>query len=171
MLPQTTAPFDMVSGEGCEASKEKMFELQDIMLQMPQAPGMNTAHHFAGGMYCRRIEIPRGTTIVSKVHKTEHLFIGCVGELQVAGQGQNYTIRPGDIVPSPIGTKRIVHALTDVVVLTIHKTDRLVADEGLEDELIETDAIAQYDVNNQPKPGVLVHTPNPIELETLSWHG
>ena len=109
-------------------SMEQMMALQEVMLEMPQAPGMETTHHFAGGMYCRKIVIPKDTIVVSKVHKTEHLFIGCVGELQVAGQGETYIIRPGDIVPSPVGTKRVVHALTDVVVLTVHKTDKLVAD-------------------------------------------
>jgi quercetin dioxygenase-like cupin family protein len=107
-------------------------------------------------MYCRRIEIPKGTVVVSKVHKTDHFFIGCVGELEVAGQGETYIIRPGDIVPSPVGVKRVVLALTDVVVLTVHKTDKTVADGKLEEEMIETDALSKYDVNNQPKPGVLV---------------
>jgi len=146
-------------------SMEQMMALQEVMLEMPQAPGMETTHHFAGGMYCRKIVIPKDTIVVSKVHKTEHLFIGCVGELQVAGQGETYIIRPGDIVPSPVGTKRVVHALTDVVVLTVHKTDKLVADEELEAELIEVDPLAKYDVNNQPKPGALVGTPDLNKLE------
>lgn len=148
-----------------KVSMEQMLALQETMLALPQAPGMDTTHHFAGGMYCRKIVIPKDTVVVSKVHKTEHFFIGCVGELQVAGQGETYIIRPGDIVPSPVGTKRVVHALTDVVVLTVHKTDRLVADEELEAELIEADPLAKYDVNNQPKPGVLVGTPDLNKLE------
>ena len=148
-----------------EVSMEQMLALQEIMLKMPQAPGMETTHHFAGGMYCRKIVIPKDTVVVSKVHKTEHLFIGCVGELQVAGQGETYIIRPGDVVPSPVGTKRVVHALTDVVVLTVHKTDKLVADDELEAEIIEIDPLSKYDVNNQPKPGVLVGTPTLNKLE------
>ncbi len=60
------------------------------------------------------------------------------------------------MVPSPVGVKRVVLALTDVVVLTVHKTDKTVADGKLEEEMIETDALSKYDVNNQPKPGVLV---------------
>lgn len=147
------------------ATRDQVMALQELMLQMPQAPGMDTSHHFAGGMYCRKIAIPRGTIIVSKVHKTEHFFIGCVGELQVAGQGETYTIKPGDIVPSPVGTKRVVFALTDVVVLTVHKTDHKTADEGLEEDLMEIDPLSQYDVNNQPKPGVLVGAPGLQELE------
>lgn len=147
------------------ATRDQVMALQQVMLDMPQAPGMDTTHHFAGGMYCRKIKIPRGTVVVSKVHKTEHFFIGCEGELQVAGQGETYTIRPGDVVPSPVGTKRVVYALSDVVVLTVHKTDRTVADDELEAELVEVDPLSKYDVNNQPKPGVLVYAPKKAGLE------
>lgn len=128
--------------------------LHAIMLQMPQAPGMKTEHAFAGGMYCRRIEIPAGIAIVSKVHKTEHLFIGVSGHLQVAGQGPTYILGPGDVIPSPVGTKRAVLALTDVVCMTIHKTE-LTSVDGLEEELMEVDKASLYDFNNQPKAGVL----------------
>jgi quercetin dioxygenase-like cupin family protein len=115
---------------------------------------MKTEHTFAGGMYCRRLEIPAGTAIVSKVHKTEHLFIGVSGQLQVAGQGPTYILGPGDVVPSPVGTKRAVFALTDVIVITVHKTE-LTSIDGLEDELMEASEDSLYDINNQPKAGVL----------------
>jgi len=143
---------------------DKVSELENILRTMPQAPGMDTEHWFAGGMYCRRISIPKDTLIVSKVHKTEHLFIGCVGELHVAGQGENFIIGPGDIVPSPVGTKRVVYAMTDVVVLTVHKTNHTEASEELEQEIVEPDESSLFDFNNQPKPGVLVGTPT-IKLE------
>ncbi len=145
---------EISNSEVSRATRESIDRMQTVMSKMPQAPGMDTTHFFAGGMYCRRIAIPAGNVIVSKTHKTEHLFIGCVGELAVAGQGENYILRPGDVMPSPVGTKRAVTALSDVVVMTIHKTDITSVDE-LEAELME-DGFSMYDVNNQPKPDVLV---------------
>jgi quercetin dioxygenase-like cupin family protein len=146
------------------ATRESVEALQSAMVELPQAPGMDTTHFFGGGMYCRRIAIPAGRIIVSKVHSTEHMFVGCVGELMVAGQGENYTLRPGDVVVSPIGTKRVVFSVTDVVVMTVHKTDKTsVAD--LEEELMSDDGRSLYDVNNQPKPGVLVNSTPTINLE------
>ena len=156
-LPDTTTNLTITS--------DQVAALQGVMMKMPQAPGMETGHSFAGGMYCRKIFIPRGTVVVSRVHKTEHFFIGCVGELHVAGQGENYVIRPGDVVPSPVGTKRVVFAMTDVVVLTVHKTDKTTADADLENEMVEPDASSMYDVNNQPKPGVLTSAPVADQLE------
>ena len=145
--------------------KEKIRLLQKTMALMPQAPNMFTSHFFAGGMYCRRMEIPYSTIIVSKVHKTEHLFIGCSGELQVAGQGDTYTLRSGDVKESAIGTKRLVVALTDVVVMTIHRTG-LISLDGLEEELMRDEGAALYDINNNPKDGILVSNPmKPISKE------
>lgn len=146
------------------ATRDDVEALQSAMTQLPQAPGMTTAHFFGGGMYCRRIAIPAGRIIVSKVHSTEHMFIGCVGELLVAGQGENYTLRPGDVVVSPVGTKRVVFSVTDVVVMTVHKTDRISVD-NLEEELMSDDGLSLYDVNNQPKVGVLVQSSTPPTLE------
>lgn len=147
-------------------TRSRIDDLQAAMAEMPQAPGMDTDHFFAGGMYCRRIHIPAGTAIVSKVHKTEHLFVGCIGELKVVGQGENYVLRAGDIVPSAVGTKRAVYALSDVVCLTIHKTD-LTSVDGLEEALMEEDRLSLYDVNNQPKQGVLVSSTQ----ENQKWLG
>lgn len=135
-------------------SQDRIRDLREAMTSMPQAPGMQTHHFFAGGMYCRRIHIPHGYLIVSKIHKTEHLFIGCSGELQVAGQGETYILRAGDVIPSAIGTCRAVLALSDVICMTVHKTDTTDF-AALEAEMVEAGG-ALYDVNNQPKPGVLV---------------
>jgi quercetin dioxygenase-like cupin family protein len=146
------------------ATRESVEELQSAMVELPQAPGMDTTHFFGGGMYCRRIAIPAGRVIVSKVHSTEHMFIGCVGELMVAGQGENYTLRPGDVIVSPIGTKRVVFSVTDVVVMTVHKTDKTSVDD-LEEELMHDDGRSLYDVNNQPKPGVLISSTPITNLE------
>lgn len=123
-------------------------------MELPQAPGMDTTHTIAGGMYCRRISIPAGVAIVSKVHKTEHLFIGCAGQLRVVGQGDSYILGPGDVIPSPVGTKRAVYAITDVIAMTVHRTDSESID-NLESELMECDEPSLYGFDNQPKPGVL----------------
>ena len=55
-------------------------------------------------------------------------------------------------------------ALTDVVVMTIHRTD-VESVEQLEADLMEDDGLSLYDVNNQPKPGVLVSQAGKDALE------
>jgi hypothetical protein len=145
--------------------RERIEDLQRALAQVPQDTGngesnMETQHAFAGGMYCRRFFIPAGMLIVSKVHKTEHLFIGCSGRLVVVGQGERFVLTSGGVVPSPVGTKRVVFSETDCVVMTVHKTDVTnVAD--LEAEIMEPDPLSLFDVNNQPKTGTLVRERQP----------
>lgn len=141
-------------------TRERIEDLQRAMSDVPQDTGngvshMETQHAFAGGMYCRRFFIPAGMLIVSKVHKTEHLFIGCSGRLVVVGQGERFVLTSGGVVPSPVGTKRVVLSETDCVVMTVHKTDVTEVDD-LESELMEADPLSLFDVNNKPKAGVLV---------------
>jgi mannose-6-phosphate isomerase-like protein (cupin superfamily) len=139
--------------------QDKISAFFDVLRSMPQAPAFKTEHTFHNGMYCRKMHIPRGSVIVSKVHRTEHLFIGCVGELEVAGEGESYVIRPGDIVCSAVGTRRAVFALTDVVVMTIHRTNVCSVDQ-IESELMEPCENSAYDVDNTPKAGVICHDAN-----------
>lgn len=138
-----------------KTTAEQINYLQDFMMEMPQAPAFNTTHHFHGGMYCRRMVIPAGSVIVSKKHKTNHLFIGCSGLLKVSGEGETYVLDAGSVILSKIGTKRAVLALTDVVCMTVHVTDKTSTD-GLEEELVDDEGKSLYDIDNAPKEGVLV---------------
>lgn len=141
----------------CVVSREKVLELQKAMSVLPQHPGFETKHIFCGGMYCRWMIIPAGSIIVGKEHKTDHFFIGCVGELEVYGQGESYILAPGNVIPSLAGTKRVVRARTDFIGMVIHRTDQTEANESLERELMEFDEFALYDVDNHPKDGVLIY--------------
>lgn len=136
------------------SNQDAIQAMQDAMRSMPQAPAFKTEHSFFAGMYTRRMVIPAGTLIVSKVHKADHLFVVCAGEVYVAGQGETRVLKAGDMLPSPPGTRRAGVAITDVICMTIHKTDKT-SIEGLEDELMESDPSALYDADNKPKPGVI----------------
>jgi len=135
--------------------RQLVVDAQEELAQLPQASGMSTKHLFVAGLYCRHMFIPAGTVIVGKEHKTDHFLIGCSGKLLVMGQGRDYLLQPGDVIPSSEGTKRLVVALTDVIALNIHKTTKT-STEGLEEELMYPDSAALYDVNNQPKEGTLL---------------
>jgi hypothetical protein len=133
---------------------DKINKLEDAVSEMSQAGEFETSHFFKGGMYCRRIEIPVNCLIVSKKHKTEHFFIGCYGELLVYDQDKTYILTQGMVVPSDIGTKRCVLALTDVVCMTVHRVDKDSIDD-LENDIVESSDKSLYDFNNAPKKGVI----------------
>ena len=107
-----------------KATPEQILSLQAAILDLPQVPELKTEHYVYNGMYCRKVHIPAGVAVVSKVHKTEHFFIGCSGFLHVSGQGDSYVLSPGDVIKSEIGTKRAVFALDDVICMTLHRTEK-----------------------------------------------
>jgi len=120
---------------------------------MPQVE-LQTDHYFAGGMYCRRVFRPAGTTIVGKVHKKAHIFLCAAGEIIAWSEKGMVTLKAGDVVESQPGTKRVTYAVKDSIGITIHQTDKTDLDE-IEAEIIEPDVMALYDARNQITQGLL----------------
>jgi len=130
-------------------SREMIDRLQGEMVKMPQAE-LKTEHYFSGGMYCRKLFRPAGTLIVGKVHKQDHFFMCATGEIISWSEKGMVTLRPGDIIESKAGTKRVTLAVTDSIGVTFHRTDKTDLDE-IEAELIEPDETALFDSQNRLK--------------------
>ena len=95
-------------------------------------------HRFAPGLYIREIFIPSGTLLTSAVHKTEHPFVVAMGRIAVISENEGRVIYHAPHVGVTLpGTRRALFAETDVVWVTIHKTDKTDIDEICA-ELIET---------------------------------
>ncbi len=129
-------------------TREQIERLQVAMSGMPQTE-VETTHHFSGGMYCRKVFRKAGTLIVGKVHKQDHLFVCCAGEIMAWTESGMKTLRPGDVIESKAGTKRATLALTDAIGMTVHKTDMTDPAE-IEKEIIEPDSTALFDFDNRP---------------------
>jgi len=96
-------------------------------------------------LYARRIHsIPAGTTIVTKVHKSEHISVALQGHCTVVDQDGNKTevIAPAVFVTKP-GTYRAIYAHDEVSWLTVHacKAQDM---QTIEDELV-CDSSEEYD--------------------------
>lgn len=113
-------------------------------------PDMKTSHHFSGRMYCRKVWRPKGTLIVGKVHKVDHLFICAEGEIIAWSETGMRHMKAGDVIESKAGTKRVTLALTDAIGITVHHTDKTDLDD-IEAELIEPDHTALFDARNEVK--------------------
>ena len=87
-------------------------------------------HRFAPGLYIREIFIPAGTLLTSAIHKTEHPFVLAMGRIAVISETEGRVIyhAPHVGITTP-GTRRALYAETDVVWVTIHKTDKTDLDE------------------------------------------
>lgn len=80
-------------------------------------------HSFAKGIYVREIFIPKGTFIVSKIHKESHPVFLMKGKILVASEsgGVEHLEAPLSMI-SKAGTKRIGYAVEDTVWITVHAT-------------------------------------------------
>lgn len=128
-----------VAAYGPNEARQRILELEAAMLAMPEHQiEIKTTHHFAPGVYCREVFIPKGATVVGKIHKTEHLNILSQGELTVwTDEGMKRLKAPATILSKP-GIKRVGYAHEDSVWTTIHPTTETDL-EKLEELLIAKD--------------------------------
>jgi len=138
-----------ISADPTLDNKEKVLRLEQTMREMPQVE-LVTNHYFADGMYARELIRAKGTLIVGKAHKREHLYIVTKGCVRVFTEDGVRTYEAPSVIVTTPGTKRAVLALEDSVCMTVHRTDKTDLDE-IEKELIEEDVNALYDARNNVK--------------------
>ena len=125
-------------------------DLAKAMRTMPQVE-LQTEHYFAGGMYCRALNLPAGTLAAGKQHKQPHFFIVVQGAIAIIQDGAERKVYEApSIIVSGEGTRRAALALVDSVCITVHRTDKTDLDE-IEEELIVADPTALFDSRNQLK--------------------
>ena len=131
------------------ATLDQIKRLQEAAAKMPQAT-LFTEHFFIPGVYVRWLFRPADTLIVGKVHKKEHIYVVCSGEVTVIGEGYKERIIGPRVMVSRPGTKRAVYSHTEATCMTVHRTDETDLDK-IEAELIERDETACFDSSNQIK--------------------
>lgn len=110
--------------------------LEDVLAKFPQAD-CPVWHHFAPGLYARRMLIRKGTVLTGAVHKTEHLCI-VSGDIEVTtDEGVKRITDTQAILTSKPGAKRAGYAYEDTIWTTVHATDETNLDKLVE-ELTES---------------------------------
>ena len=124
------------------AKREEILALQDLMVALPDEEKFDleelTEHYFAPGVYARMFFIEKGSIVVGKLHKTEHLNIICKGKCSVSTEDGPLTLEGPCIVTSRPGIKKAVYAIEDTTWITIHVTDETDLDE-IEKQVIAKD--------------------------------
>ncbi len=118
--------------------RDKVFQAEALMKQMVnQQVDLKHIDYFSHGLYARELFIPKGITLVGKLHKYPQMNILSKGSLKVSVDGEIRLLEAPAVICSPAGTKRIAYALEDTVWVTIHATDEIDVDK------IEQQFIAQ----------------------------
>lgn len=95
-------------------------------------------HIFTKDLYAREMRVPAGNWVVSKIHKTEHIYIVSKGELVVwDDNGDAQFIKAGDSGVTGIGTRRVAYVLEDCAWTTIHHRLEGETEADIEERIIE----------------------------------
>ena len=79
-------------------------------------------HTFVDGMYVREIFMPKGTLIVSKIHRWKHPYFVIKGDTSVLTEEGVVRIKAPYAGITERGTKRVLFMHEDTVWITVHAT-------------------------------------------------
>jgi quercetin dioxygenase-like cupin family protein len=112
----------------------EILQIEAQILQMPQVE-LPIEHYHIDGVYARSMFIPAGTLLTGKIHNFESIAILAKGTIRITNGTESYVISEGHIMVDQPGVKRLGYAETDVVFITVHRTDNTEI-EAIEDELV-----------------------------------
>lgn len=123
--------------------RDRILELENRMSKVEGAVfGDNDIcqlkHSFGDGIYVREIFIPKGMTVMGKIHKYDCAYFLLKGEITAFSESRGVeNIKAPHYMISSAGTKRVSYAHEDTIRVTIHKNPHDIRDlEELEDYLI-----------------------------------
>lgn len=102
-----------------------------------------TTHYHADGLYGRRTFVPAGSTLITVVHKAQHITLALKGIATVVDEEGNRkdVFAPAVFITEP-GTQRAVYAHTDVEWMTVHACEE--QDVPAIEKLLTCDTMAEY---------------------------
>jgi len=131
--------------------REKIFELQKIMEKTPGTMVGDVLdeycplkHSFGDGVYVREIFVPKGTLIITKIHKFEHPYFVLSGVSSVVTEDGIALIKAPFQGMTKAGTKRAVYVHEDTVWVTVHATKETDL-KKIEEEIIAKDYLELED--------------------------
>jgi hypothetical protein len=114
----------------------EILRIEQELLQMPQVE-LPIEHYQIDGVYARSMFIPAGTILTGKIHNFESIAILAKGRIRITNGIDSYIISEGHIMVDKPGVKRLGYAETDVIFITVHRTDNTEI-EAIEKELVST---------------------------------
>jgi len=120
----------------------EILRIEKEILAMPQVT-LPVEHYQIDGVYVRSMFIPAGTILTGKIHNFESIAILAKGRIRITNGTDSYVISEGHIMVDQPGVKRLGYAETDVIFITVHRTDNTEIDD-IEKELV-SDTFEEYE--------------------------
>ena len=84
---------------------------------------LHIQHHFADGLYAKRMSLPAGHYALSHKHAYGHLSVLAKGRALVEADGVETTYEAGMCIHIAAGVEHKITAIEDVLWFCIHATD------------------------------------------------
>ena len=119
--------------------KKSLMEIGSYETDSVELEKINKLEHvFTGESYVRKIHMPAGQIIISKIHKTSHPYFIMSGDVSVLTEsGVERLKAPYNSVTQP-GTQRVLYTHEDTVWITVHVTKETDL-EKIEENIIAKD--------------------------------
>jgi len=84
-------------------------------------PEQQIINWYAKDLYSRWLNVPAGTLLVGEIHKYEHFFLVIKGSATIANaDGTSNTVTAPFMCISPVGARRVIYALEELLIATFH---------------------------------------------------
>lgn len=130
--------------------RDKIMEVQEGMLSMEGSmigedldKHCPLKHSYGDGCYIREIFMPKGTLIISKIHKKTHPYFVMKGKASVVTENGVEIIEAPYQGITKAGTKRALYIHEDMIWTTVHVTEETDLVK-IEEEIISKD-FEEYD--------------------------
>ncbi len=111
-------------------------EVEKALVSLPQV-SVPVEHDFGHNIYARKVVMPAGTIVTSKLHMRDHFAVVLRGRVDVwEPGGPKRELRGGDYFKTKAGTKRVLHVIDETEWVTFHGTEETTP-EAVEREIIE----------------------------------
>ena len=91
-------------------------------------------HHIEDGLYTREVFMPKGSLVISFIHKQNHPSFFLSGEMSILKDtGEVERIKAPMKVMTEIGTQRVAYMHEDCVWVCVYKTDKETVEEAEKD--------------------------------------
>jgi quercetin dioxygenase-like cupin family protein len=131
-----------MSNLALQGNMPEILHIEQELLKLPQVECPVTHYHI-DGVYARSMFIPAGTILTGKIHNFENIAILAKGTLRITNGTESYIITEGHVLVDEPGIKRLGVAETDVVFITVHRTDNTEL-PAIEKELV-SDTFEEYE--------------------------
>lgn len=95
----------------------------DLLADADSSREFVVRHSFAPGMYIREMDIPAGTLMVGRMHKTECVNICACGDIEILTEAGRMRVTPPFVAVSAPGTMKLGVAYADTTWVNIFRTD------------------------------------------------